>query len=319
MAIIQRYLDVLLADLSYASWNEAMAVAYVQFDRAGNRAELGQVSELQVAELEREFLQVLRKRVASEAGQRLTRSLLAQAIGHPRDLPRDLIDVSTPSALPAPGELDVVIDAAEKGHRWLAEQRERVGDGGRQMLDMGLRQQALELIMRLQVLETVARFAAADMVYRDLSFEQSRVLYEQEKKADLGFSMSQQTLAGLLEVRTGYCRLLALAELRALRGESKARLLERRAKVATAKLGTQSAERELARAEELFDRGLIASEELKDAELGMAAANAAEQAAQAAEVVAAVLHEYTELRAIRRHRGGAQFLARGGDLQHATS
>jgi hypothetical protein len=38
LEIMQRYFDVLLADLSYMRDNEAMAVGYIQFDRAEARA-----------------------------------------------------------------------------------------------------------------------------------------------------------------------------------------------------------------------------------------------------------------------------------------
>jgi RND family efflux transporter MFP subunit len=79
--------------------------------------------------------------------------------------------------------------------------------------------------------------------------------------------------------------------------EAKANRLEMRARVARAKIGTEKARRELERTQELFDRGLIAAEELKDAELKGAAADADEQAAKAAEAAAEVALERTELRA----------------------
>jgi RND family efflux transporter MFP subunit len=85
--------------------------------------------------------------------------------------------------------------------------------------------------------------------------------------------------------------------LRMDRREADARLLETKAEVARAELRTQSAERELDRAQELFERGLIAVEELKDAELKLALAKAEEQAARAAEVAAQVVLERSELRA----------------------
>ncbi|MEA3274392.1 MAG: efflux RND transporter periplasmic adaptor subunit [Pseudomonadota bacterium] len=79
--------------------------------------------------------------------------------------------------------------------------------------------------------------------------------------------------------------------------ELKARLLEAKAGVARAKINSESAERELNRAEELFDRGLIAEEERKDAELLQAAAIAEERSAEAAEAGAQVALERAELRA----------------------
>lgn len=79
--------------------------------------------------------------------------------------------------------------------------------------------------------------------------------------------------------------------------EAKANLLQTRARVAQARVEGEDAERELARAQELFDRGLIAIEELKDAQLKQVAATAEEEAAKAAEAAAAVALERTELRA----------------------
>jgi RND family efflux transporter MFP subunit len=79
--------------------------------------------------------------------------------------------------------------------------------------------------------------------------------------------------------------------------EAKANLLEARARVARTKIATAKAQRALDRSHELYDRGLIAQEELKDAELENAAAMAAENSAQAAEAAAQVALERTELRA----------------------
>ncbi len=77
----------------------------------------------------------------------------------------------------------------------------------------------------------------------------------------------------------------------------KADLLEAKARVARTRVNTEKAERELARTRELFDRGLIAQEELKDAELEQAAAVAEAESAKAAEVAAQIALERTELHA----------------------
>lgn len=79
--------------------------------------------------------------------------------------------------------------------------------------------------------------------------------------------------------------------------EAKATLLGVKAKVARARIASESAARERHRSQELFDRGLIAIEELKEAELKEAAAIAEEESAKAAEAAAEVALERTELRA----------------------
>lgn len=79
--------------------------------------------------------------------------------------------------------------------------------------------------------------------------------------------------------------------------EARARLLETKAQVARARVATEKAERELERTRELYERGLIAQEELKDAELAHTAAQAGEESAKAAQAAAEVALERTELRA----------------------
>jgi len=79
--------------------------------------------------------------------------------------------------------------------------------------------------------------------------------------------------------------------------ELRAALLAAHAQVVRATIEGEKAERALARTQELYERGLIAQEELKDAELQRAAARAEEEAAKAAEAAAEVALERTELRA----------------------
>jgi RND family efflux transporter MFP subunit len=79
--------------------------------------------------------------------------------------------------------------------------------------------------------------------------------------------------------------------------EAKAGSLEAKANVARSLIALEDAQRELDRAQELFDRGLIATEELKDAELLKAAAEAEVESAKANQAAADVLLERTELRA----------------------
>ncbi len=79
--------------------------------------------------------------------------------------------------------------------------------------------------------------------------------------------------------------------------EAQASLLEAKARLTRRTIALDDAQRELDRAQELFDRGLIAMEELKEAELGLAAARAEQESERAAVAAAEVLLERTELRA----------------------
>lgn len=219
LAIMQRFFDVLLADLSYSRDSEALAVAYIQFDRARVRAELGQFSPLKVAELEAGYQLILRQRAASEASQRITRSLLAQALGRPDQLPRDLIAPDLTLSASPPPELDAVVAAALRNNPHVQQLTMGASPAERALIASEVRQQALELLTRLQLLSVVAEQARIEADWRDLKLDESRTLYELEAQADLGFSMSQQTKARRDEEQVALCRTLTRAELEALQGK----------------------------------------------------------------------------------------------------
>ena len=87
LIVMQRYFDVVLADLQFYRYNEEMAVAFIQFDRIQVRHKLGQHTEVEVSEKEVEYNRVRRLRTYSQNQQRVTRSLLAQALNRPNNLP----------------------------------------------------------------------------------------------------------------------------------------------------------------------------------------------------------------------------------------
>jgi outer membrane protein TolC len=88
--IMRRYFDVLLADLQFSRENEHMAVAFIRLDRARKRQEMGQVDDLQILKLDREYQKVRRDRYYYEGQQRITRARLALAMNRPGQLPSDL-------------------------------------------------------------------------------------------------------------------------------------------------------------------------------------------------------------------------------------
>ena len=89
--IMKNYFEVVLADLQYYRYNEEMAVAYIQLDKMRTRAKLGQHTEIDVAEKEVEYQRVRRLRTHSQNQQRVTRSLLAQALNKPKNLPATVV------------------------------------------------------------------------------------------------------------------------------------------------------------------------------------------------------------------------------------
>jgi outer membrane protein TolC len=94
--VMGAYFDVLLADLMYARDNEAMAVAYVSFDRMRDRRKQGEVSDIDVLKAEQEYQQARRKRYASDVRRRASRSRLANLLNRPGMLPSTLVKPDLP-------------------------------------------------------------------------------------------------------------------------------------------------------------------------------------------------------------------------------
>ncbi len=88
--IIDAFFNVLLSDLRFSRYNEDLATAYIAFDRAKQRKELGQETDLRVLELETEYQRVRGLRYESENLQRETRAFLAEVLNTPNQLPSTL-------------------------------------------------------------------------------------------------------------------------------------------------------------------------------------------------------------------------------------
>lgn len=98
MTAMSRFFDVVLADLRYAVDNEAMASAFVAFDRARDRHSLGQLSDIDLLEREHRFQEARGRRAESLARQRTTRVQLALALNRPDTIPADVTPPSAPAA-----------------------------------------------------------------------------------------------------------------------------------------------------------------------------------------------------------------------------
>jgi outer membrane protein TolC len=86
LSILERYLNVLLADLRFRVEDEAMAIAYVRVDRARDQHELGQVSEIALLAAETQYQETRSARYAAQAQQRISRVALAEALNRPGQL-----------------------------------------------------------------------------------------------------------------------------------------------------------------------------------------------------------------------------------------
>lgn len=114
--LMQRFFDVLLADLRYARANEDMAVVFVALDKLRDRHSLGQVSDIELLEAESSYQAMRLGREASAAGQRATRSQLALALNRPGELPAELPEPALPgNARPLP-EVETLEEQALAGN-----------------------------------------------------------------------------------------------------------------------------------------------------------------------------------------------------------
>ena len=84
--ILESYLNVLLADLRFRVQDEAMAIAYVRLDRANDRHELGQMSDVDRLAVDTVYQETRSARVMAQAAQRTARVRLAEALNRPGQL-----------------------------------------------------------------------------------------------------------------------------------------------------------------------------------------------------------------------------------------
>jgi len=90
--IMARYFDVLVADQQYVADNEFMTVAYLDWDKARERFELGIGSRPDLLRLEALFQDWRERRSASQQRMRSARQRLAHAMYRPDKLPTELAE-----------------------------------------------------------------------------------------------------------------------------------------------------------------------------------------------------------------------------------
>jgi outer membrane protein TolC len=90
--VMESFFNVLLADLQYIRDNEAMSIAYIDYDRTKTRKEVGQRSDIEVLETQANYQKVRRQLYASRSSQRNTRSRLANMLNRPGDLVAEIAE-----------------------------------------------------------------------------------------------------------------------------------------------------------------------------------------------------------------------------------
>lgn len=131
--VMRTYFEVLLADLEYARDNEAMAIAFVRLDKARSRHELGEISDVDLLEIETRYQQILSRRTASESKQRNSRQRLALALNRPDELPSELVEPEPPDVEPPLPEIAILLEEVLRGNPRLRELQAEV-EAARQQL-----------------------------------------------------------------------------------------------------------------------------------------------------------------------------------------
>lgn len=90
LQIIQAYLRVLLADQRYAVDDEKMTILYLQYDKARERHDLGEVSDVDLIGLESAYRSELLVRMRAANRQSEARAGLAVLLNRPDDFPAEL-------------------------------------------------------------------------------------------------------------------------------------------------------------------------------------------------------------------------------------
>jgi outer membrane protein TolC len=114
LEVMRHFLDVALADLAFARDNEAMASAFVGLQRARDRNELGQVSDIDLYELEGRYQTARGARLRALQEQRRTRAELAEALNRPGQPPAQVLGPALPLELPPLPSLDEILTRIEE-------------------------------------------------------------------------------------------------------------------------------------------------------------------------------------------------------------
>lgn len=108
LEVMERFFAILLADLRFARDDEAMAIAYIRFENAQERYDLGELADIELLKVESRYQVARSRRLGSEQAQRRSRAALAEAIGRPGELPSQLdsdLDLQLDREVPSYDEL----------------------------------------------------------------------------------------------------------------------------------------------------------------------------------------------------------------------
>jgi len=213
--IMARFFDVLLADLRYARDNEAMSIAFVRLDRGRNRNQLGQLSDIELLELESRYQQARSQRFASQNQQRISRSLLAISLNRPGDLPGEL-EPPVLAALPPLEDVQTLTRQVLQSNPGLRALRAEV-EAARQRLRAAEAQGRPEIRGELEAAAQQRELAGRNPLSASLVFEmplftgsrvsaakavqRARLQAQRARLESLELELRQQVLEGQLELQ----------------------------------------------------------------------------------------------------------------------
>jgi outer membrane protein TolC len=114
LAIMEKYFAVLNADNQFLSENEALAMGFIHYDNAVQDHEIGLVAEIEVLRLQSEYEIIRQKRHLATQRQRLTRNILAEAMGYPGQLASDLEIPTIDTGRHIPDDIEILVTRAEQ-------------------------------------------------------------------------------------------------------------------------------------------------------------------------------------------------------------
>ena len=112
LLIMEKYFDVLNADNDFISENENLAIGFIRYDRARENLEFGSTSEIDVVRLQADYERIRQRLNQAQHQQRLTRMILAEAMGYPQQLPATLESPEVDLNRPLSKDIEAIIKMA---------------------------------------------------------------------------------------------------------------------------------------------------------------------------------------------------------------
>jgi len=112
LQIMEKYFAVLNADNNFITENEALAIGFIRYDNSVQDQELDLVPEIEVLRLQSAYEVTRQRRSLAMQQQRLTRAILAEAMGYPDQLSSDLETPVIDTDRGLPDDLATLVDRA---------------------------------------------------------------------------------------------------------------------------------------------------------------------------------------------------------------